>query len=66
MTESMQERCEREVGKAPSVNLVVLNVDISTVKGKVASDEVVHQLKDDLLARVEAWIKALPKKEPHG
>ncbi len=65
MAESMQERCEREVGKARSVSLVAFRLDVSRVKGKVASDKAVKQLSDDLLARVEAWVTALPDKEPH-
>lgn len=60
--ESLQEMCERQVGQAKNVFLLVLNVDISTVKGKVASDEAANQLREKLLDVLDAWAKALPWK----
>ena len=60
--ESRQERLEREVGRAKNVFLLVLNVDISVVKGKVASDEATAQLREKLMGVVVDWSSALPPK----
>lgn len=61
----MQERCEREAKdvNVKSASLLAYNVDISAVRGKVASDEAVKRLGDELLAKITAWIAALPKRE---